>query len=120
MLSGGEERLGHRLVGGGGAGETKARDDSFGTHGHEQPESLVPPQPIGPSDVGVTRKPSRASALGVPDDHRRAVQGFGVDPPPPERGVEGAPAATMRRLEAQVSGGRDGGVRGEDGVGEFE
>jgi hypothetical protein len=51
---------------------------------------------------------------------KQVAQGFGVDPPPVQRGVEGAPAATMRRLEAQVSGGRDGGVRGEDGVGEFE
>ncbi len=51
---------------------------------------------------------------------KQVAQGFGLDPPPPERGVEAAPATTMRRLEAQVSGGRDGGLRGEDGVGEFE
>jgi hypothetical protein len=44
-----------------------------------------------------------------------------VDPSPPERGVEAAPAATVRCLEAQVDGRRDGGaVGGEDGVGEVE
>jgi hypothetical protein len=32
----------------------------------------------------------------------------------------GCPAATVRRFEAQVNGRRDGGIRGEDGVGEFE
>ena len=48
------------------------------------------------------------------------AQGCGVDPSSPERSVEAAPAAAMRRLEAQVSRGRDGGVSGEDGVGEFE
>ena len=51
-------------------------------------------------------------------------QGFVVDPSPPERGVEAAPAATMRSLEVQeVDGRRDGGgaaVGGEDSVGEFE
>jgi hypothetical protein len=47
-------------------------------------------------------------------------QGFGVDPPSPERGVKAAPAAAMRRFEAQVNGRRDGTVRGEDGVGELE
>ncbi len=50
----------------------------------------------------------------------QVTQAFGVDPSPPEHGVEAAPAATMRRLQAQVDGGRDGGLRGEDGVGEFE
>jgi hypothetical protein len=35
-------------------------------------------------------------------------QGFGVDSSSPERGVEAAPSATMRPLEAQVSRGRDG------------
>ena len=47
-------------------------------------------------------------------------QSFGVDPSPIQRGVEAAPAATMRCLEAQVNGRRDGGVRSEDGVGELE
>jgi hypothetical protein len=32
--------------------------------------------------------------------------------------VEAAPAATMRRFEAQVSGRRNG-IRGEEGVGEL-
>jgi hypothetical protein len=48
------------------------------------------------------------------------AQGFGVDPSPPERRVKAAPSATMRCLEAQVSGRREGGVRTEDGVGELE
>ena len=46
-------------------------------------------------------------------------QGLGVDSPPVQRGVEAAPATTMRCFEAQVNGGRDR-VRGEDSVGEFE
>ncbi len=46
--------------------------------------------------------------------------GFGVDPSPVERRVEVAPAATMRRLEAQVGGRRDGAIRVQDGVGELE
>jgi len=51
---------------------------------------------------------------------KQVAQGVGVDQTPPERGIEAAPAPSMRRLEAQVSGGRDGGLRGEDGVGELE
>src|SRR5215210_3704112 len=46
-------------------------------------------------------------------------QGFGVDPPSIQRRVKAAPAATMRRFEAQVNG-RRGGIRGEEGVGELE
>ena len=46
-------------------------------------------------------------------------QGFGVDPPAPERGVEATPAAAMRRLEAEVNG-RGGGIRGEESIGELE
>jgi hypothetical protein len=48
------------------------------------------------------------------------AQGFVVDPSAIQGGVEAAPATTMRRLEAQMNGGRDGVVRSEDGVGEFE
>jgi hypothetical protein len=47
-------------------------------------------------------------------------QDLGVDPSPIERGVEAAPSATMRRLEAQVVGRRDAGLRGEEGVGQFK
>ena len=48
------------------------------------------------------------------------AQGLGVDPLPVQRGVEAAPAAAMRRFEAEVNGRRDGVVSGEDGVGELE
>ena len=47
------------------------------------------------------------------------TQRLGIDPSPVQRGVEAAPTTTVRCLEAQVDGGRDG-VGGEDGVGEFE
>jgi hypothetical protein len=47
-------------------------------------------------------------------------EGFGVDPSPPECGVEAAPTPTMRGLEAQVNGRRYGAVGGEDGVRELE
>lgn len=47
-------------------------------------------------------------------------QGFGVDPSAPQRGVEAAPTAAMRRLQAQVGGRRGGAVRGQDGIGELE
>ena len=47
-------------------------------------------------------------------------QGLGVDSSAIQRGVEAAPATTVRRLEAQVDGRGDGVVGGEDGVGEFE
>jgi hypothetical protein len=46
-------------------------------------------------------------------------QSFGVDSSSVQRGVEAAPAAPMRRFEAQVNWRRDG-VRSEEGVGEFE
>jgi hypothetical protein len=47
-------------------------------------------------------------------------QGFGVYVPSIQRGVKAAPAATMRRLEAQMNGRRNGGVRSEQSVGELE
>jgi len=50
----------------------------------------------------------------------QTAQGLGVDPSPVEGRVEAAPAATMRCLEAQVDGRREGALRGEDGLGEFE
>jgi hypothetical protein len=72
-----EEGLGHLLVGGRSGREAKARDDNARRiDGHEQTEALVPPQTVGPPDVGVAGQPSLAPALGVPDGHSRAVQGF--------------------------------------------
>jgi hypothetical protein len=47
-------------------------------------------------------------------------QGFGVYVPSIQRGVKAAPAATMRRFEAQMNGRRNGGVRTEQSVGELE
>jgi hypothetical protein len=44
---------------------------------------------------------------------------LGVYLPSIQRGVKAAPAAAMRRFEAQVNGRRNG-VRGEDGVCELE
>jgi hypothetical protein len=46
-------------------------------------------------------------------------QSFSIDSSLVQRGVKAAPAAAMRRFEAQVNGRTDG-VRGKDGVGEFE
>ena len=50
----------------------------------------------------------------------QAPQGLVVDTSAIQRGVEAAPATTVRRLQAQVDGRGDGGVSGEDGVGKFE
>jgi hypothetical protein len=50
----------------------------------------------------------------------QVAQGFVVDPSAIQCSVETSPAAAVRRLEAQVGGGRAGAVRGEDGVGELE
>src|SRR5215213_8045115 len=72
----GEKGLGHLLVGGRSGAEAKARDDARGINGHEQTETLVPSQAIGPTDVGIPGQPSCTPALGVPDGHRRAVQGL--------------------------------------------
>jgi hypothetical protein len=47
------------------------------------------------------------------------AESFGVDTPSIQCGVQAAPAATMRRLEAQVNGRRNA-MRAEDGVGELE
>jgi hypothetical protein len=47
----GKEGLGQRLVFGGSTGETG--DHPGRVDGNEQAESLVPPQAVGPSDVGV-------------------------------------------------------------------
>ncbi len=76
MASGFEEGLGQRLVGGGGRPEAVAGDGTPRAHGHEELESLVPPQAVGPSNAGLSGQPPRAPALGVPDCHRRAVEGF--------------------------------------------
>lgn len=47
-------------------------------------------------------------------------QRLGVDASPVQRGVEAAPSATMRHLEAQMSRRRGGAARCEDGIGEFK
>src|SRR5215218_564709 len=71
-----EEGLGYLLVGGRSGTEAKACDDARRICGHEQTEALVPSQAVGPSDVCVAGQPSFASALRIPDGHRRAVQGL--------------------------------------------
>ena len=52
--------------------------------------------------------------------HKQVAQSLRVDPSSVQRGVEAAPATAMRRLQAQVSGGRADAVRSEDGVGKLE
>ncbi len=51
---------------------------------------------------------------------RELASGFVVAPSAIQRGVETAPAASVRLLEAQMGGGRGGAVHGEDGVCELE
>src|SRR5215207_4483828 len=72
----GEEALGHLLVGGRSGTEAKARDDACGICGHEQTETLVPSQAIAPSNVCTTGEPSFTPAFGIPNGHRRAVEGL--------------------------------------------
>src|SRR5215211_6062306 len=72
----GEEGLGQRLVGGRGGPETEASDHPRGIDRAQQREALVPSYGVGPSDVGLSCEPSTSPALGLPDGHRRAVQGL--------------------------------------------
>ncbi len=72
----GKESLSQGLVFGGSRGEAEAGDHSSGIAGHEQAESLIPSQAVGPSDVGLSGQPSSTPSLRVPDGHRGAVQGF--------------------------------------------
>jgi hypothetical protein len=72
----GEEGLRHLLIGGGSGTEAEVRDDARRIDGHEQTLAFVPSQAVGPSDVGGASQPSFAPALGVPDGHRRTVQGL--------------------------------------------
>jgi hypothetical protein len=58
-------------------------------------------------------------ACGERMSDEQPPQSLGVDASAIQRGVEAAPAATMRRLEAQV-GGRRGAAGGEDCVGKLE
>jgi hypothetical protein len=69
-----EEGFCHPLVGGTGGPKAEPGDDPGGVCGGEQAKALVPSEAVGPSDVGVARKPSMPSTLTVPDGHRRAVQ----------------------------------------------
>jgi hypothetical protein len=64
-------------------------------------------------------KDGRRFAPGKRMAGEQSPQDFGVDPPSPERGVKAAPAAAMRRFEAQVNG-RRGGIRSEESIGELE
>jgi hypothetical protein len=109
------------------------RDELVGPSGHDGLAGgvagrIVVEAALG-ARLGVAARPhahvhgvdGRSASSGERMASEQPSQGFVVDPSPPERGVEAAPAATMRCLKAQVDGRRDGGaVRGEDGVGELE
>src|ERR687897_690112 len=69
-----KESLGHLLVGGRGGSKAETRDDSSGICSGEQRKAFVPSQAVGPSDVGLSSKPSMSSAFTVSGGHRRAVQ----------------------------------------------
>ncbi len=71
-----EEGFGHLLVLGARGAQAEPRDGSRGVGGHEQAQALVPPQTVGPTDVGVTGRPSFASALDIPLGHGRTIQSF--------------------------------------------
>jgi hypothetical protein len=62
----------------------------------------------------------RTAPAGEQMRGEQPTQRLGIDPSAVQRGIEAAPTTTARCLEAQVDGGRDGGVGVEDGVGEFE
>jgi hypothetical protein len=62
----------------------------------------------------------RRLVLGKRMEDEKFPYRLGVDPSLAERGIKAAPTPTMRRLEAQVNGRRDGRVCGEDGVSELE
>src|SRR5215207_7422066 len=70
----GEEGLGHLLVGARGGSKAEARNNPGGIDRGEQAKTLVPPQAVGPTDVGIPGKPSVSSTLAVPDRHSRTVQ----------------------------------------------
>src|ERR687898_1158610 len=72
----GEEGLGHLLLGGGGGPEAEAGDDSGRVGAGEQAKAFVPADAVGPTDVGLSGKPSVPTALAVPDGHRRAIEGL--------------------------------------------
>src|SRR5215218_11368377 len=69
-----KESLGHLLIGGGGGSKAETRDDSGGICSGEQRKAFVPSQAVGPSDVGLSSKPSMSSAFTVSGGHRRAVE----------------------------------------------
>src|SRR5919112_1940130 len=69
-----KESLRHLLIGGGGGSKAETRDDSGGICSGEQRKAFVPSQAVGPSDVGLSSKPSMSSAFTVSGGHRRTVQ----------------------------------------------
>src|SRR5918995_1532411 len=80
----GEEGLGQRLVGGGGGPEAEAADDSGRVNGGEQAKAFVPADGVGPTDVGISSKPSVPTTLGIPDGHCRAIGGLERPLPAPK------------------------------------
>jgi hypothetical protein len=113
------------------AGEVELCDELVGPSGHDRLACRVARRMVVEAALGATlcvASGPHARVHGV--DWRFASgermageqfsEGFGVDPSPPECGVEAAPTPTMRGLEAQVNGRRYGAVGGEDGIRELE
>jgi hypothetical protein len=108
------------------AGEAQLCDELEGPSGHDRLACRVARRMVVEAALVATLRVAsgpHARVHGV--DWRFASgeqfsEGFGVDPSPPECGVEAAPTPTMRGLEAQVNGRRYGAVEGEDGVRELE
>ena len=113
------------------AHEVELCDELVGPSGHDRPAGRVARRVVVEAALGATLRVASGPHARVHGVYGRFASGakrmageqppqsFGVDPPPVQRGVKAAPAATVRCLEAQVDGRRDG-VRMEDGVGEFE
>jgi len=113
------------------AGEVELCDELVGSSDHDGLACRVARRVVVETALGATLRVTSGPHARVHGVDWRIVsgermageqlsEGFGVDPSPPECGVEAAPTPTMRGLEAQVNGRRYGAVDGEDGVRELE